>query len=109
MIKSKVTLRFDNPETSYNAVELDDLIRSMIEARAGMNPPIPTIPPSLLSADCQVMHATSFSIARLHSGGLRVWARLDGLGWVSIEMSEGDRTELERLLVQPEPEPDSLN
>lgn len=72
----------------FTAIELEDIIRSLMEARSGMAPPVPNTPPDAESAaQVLVQDQTSLIVRTLASGGLRFWLRNSGIGWFGLTVS----------------------
>jgi hypothetical protein len=79
-----------NLNGEFSAEDLDDIIRSLAEARAGMQPAVPKKAPGAHSSeDASVLHETidSLVIRRLTGGRLRFYLRNSGLGWLAHEVS----------------------
>lgn len=71
----------------FSAQELEDILQSLAEARAGLEPAVPLQPPSMLSdADVLVQSDALFDIRRRIDGGLRIWLRSEGFGWMAFEL-----------------------
>lgn len=80
----------------FSAPELDEIIRDLATARAGMLPAIPATPEE--SSDALVLADPSVKIRTLVGGGVRIWIRSDGLGWFAFDVSAANREGLARFL-----------
>jgi len=83
----------------FSATELEAVIRTLAEARAGLDPPVPDLPPTELSTDeILVQSEAKFRIRKIASGGLRIWLRNEGIGWLAFTMSTTDKLGLLEFL-----------
>lgn len=75
----------------FTATDLEDVIRNLAEARAGLAPEVPLQPPTELhEANILVQDETQFAFRKLATGGLRIWLRNEGLGWLAFTLSARD-------------------
>lgn len=88
MEESKVRIALNG---EFTAMELEEVIRDLALARSGLKPEIPMQPPSLLSEhDVLVQKETQFAFRKLATGGLRIWLRNEGIGWLAFNLSRAD-------------------
>lgn len=81
---SKATINLNG---EFSAIELEEIIRSLIEARASLYPPVPDSPPTEQSeAEILVQSKARFSVRTLADGGLRIWLRNEGIGWLAFTL-----------------------
>lgn len=80
----------------FTAEDLDDIIRTLAQRRASMSPPVPAD----LTDDLTVLEQpdTLFTIRSRAGGGLRIWLRHDGLGWLPFSLTPAQRTRLRAWL-----------
>lgn len=76
----------------FTAAELDEFISLLAEHRSDMNPPIPLALPAPGTPAAQALHVHAqaeppVAMRRLRSGGLRLWARSAGLGWMLFDLA----------------------
>lgn len=85
-----------------DALELERTITALGDARAQVDPPVPEDKP-LLGLDTHVSsHPNpSFSIANLPDGGVRIYLRNPGLGWLSFDLPPTTRKQLAEFLAKP--------
>ena len=90
----------------FSAPQLDEILRDLAKARAGMLPAVPEHPPSLLSADEEILlqDEAKFDIRALLNGGLRIWLRNEGLGWLAFTLTPAHATSLRVFLSQERPD-----
>lgn len=86
----------------FTASELDEIIRDLAMARAGMLPAVPTSAPGDISAEGEVLvqDAASFTCRTLASGGLRIYLRSDGLGWMAYNLTPRDVAGIRELILK---------
>lgn len=83
----------------FSAVELEEIIATLAEVRAGMGPAVPSEPPSLLSdREVLVQEEAEWRIRRLANGGLRIWLRNEGSGWLAFTVSPSHAEGLREFL-----------
>lgn len=85
----------------FTATELEEILRDLMQARAGMTPPVPMQPPGQ-DQDAQVLvqDETSFIVRTLASGGLRFWLRNEGIGWLALAVPKTTAEGLATFLTQ---------
>ncbi|WP_298580535.1 hypothetical protein [uncultured Luteimonas sp.] len=90
----------------FSAPQLDEILRDLAKARAGMLPAVPEHPPSLLSAEEEVLlqDEAKFDIRTLLNGGLRIWLRNEGLGWLAFTLTPAHAASLRVFLSQERPD-----
>lgn len=72
----------------FSATELENIIASLAKARAGTLPPVPASPPTEMSEqEVLVQDDAQFRFRKLATGGLRIWLRNEGLGWLAFTLS----------------------
>ncbi|HZH42768.1 MAG TPA: hypothetical protein VEY50_01600 [Lysobacter sp.] len=75
----------------FTADEIESLIRKLAVTRAGMDPPVPDTPPTAQTPGEVLVHEdASFSLGELDDGGVRVWLRSDGAGWLAFTLTKSD-------------------
>lgn len=75
---------------------VDALIKELSEARAQMIPSVPMdLPP-----DAEVLEQGEplFRIRTLVDGGLRIWLRSEGMGWLAFKMTADQRRAFREFL-----------
>jgi hypothetical protein len=81
-----------NLNGEFTAPELEDIIAELGKARAGMLPAVSKEPPSVESnVDVTVQEETLYSIRTLVSGGVRIWLRNEGFGWLGFTLTPADK------------------
>lgn len=83
---------------TFTAAELEQLIAELIQTRASLSPPVAQDPPSQWDANALHQRATSFRIRTLVDGGLRIWLRNEGIGWIAFDIPHALRRELVEFL-----------
>lgn len=72
----------------FTAMELEEIIRDLAQVRAGLKPAVSMQPPSLLSeGEILVQEESQFAFRKLATGGLRIWLRNEGIGWLAFNLS----------------------
>lgn len=90
-----------NLQGEFDAHELEDIIRDLAQARAGLTPAVPLDPPDHATpGDALEQSAAAFTIATTASGGLRIWLRSEGVGWQSFILDASARETLADFLRQ---------
>lgn len=86
----------------FSAPELEEIIRNLAEARAGTLPAVPMQPPSQLGADKQLLlqDEAEYAIRKLATGGLRIWLRNEGIGWLAFTLPKASADGLREFLSQ---------
>lgn len=77
---------------TFSATELEEVISDLAATRATLQPEVPATPPTLVT-DAQVETETLFKIRTLATGGVRIWLRHVGYGWLGFTLSPTQRTE----------------
>ncbi len=82
----------------FTAAELEEVILELSKVRAGMEPAVPRT--LVTSGDATVMEQdeTLFTVRTLADGGLRIWLRSEGAGWMAFKLSAARRKELFEFL-----------
>jgi hypothetical protein len=92
----KVKVHLDG---EFSASELEGIIHRLAQARASLLPAVPRDPPSIASdAEALVQEEAEFRVRTLADGGLRIWLRNEGLGWIAFTVSRRDRDSLAEFL-----------
>jgi len=81
---------------TFTAAELEEVIRDLAETRAGMTPPVPSTPEAAGTALVQA--DSSVKVRSLVDGGVRVWIRNEGIGWIALTVSAEKREGLANFL-----------
>ncbi len=79
-----------NLNGEFDARELDEIIRTLAEARAGMQPEVPlTAPGAASDMKTEVLHeqGSLLIVRRLTGGRLRFYLRNSGLGWLAHDVT----------------------
>lgn len=89
-----------NLNGEFTALELEEIIGDLALARAGMNPPVPTSPPSHMSPEAVITEQENalFIFRTLIDGGIRVYLRSEGFGWLAFRMDATDVDGIRELL-----------
>jgi len=74
----------------FSGPELEEIIRGLAEARAGLEPSVSQEPPTTLDAQVLVQEDALFKFRTLTHGGLRIWLRNEGLGWLAFSLTAAD-------------------
>ena len=82
----------------FTAAELEDVIKELSIARARMEPAVPLSPPTSSEASIVLQENASFTVRTLIDGGLRIWLRSEGIGWIAFQLSATRRQELLEFL-----------
>lgn len=93
MEQSKARIVLDK---ECDAGELEELIRNLALARAAMSPAVPDEPP--IDGDALVEENALFRIRTLANGGLRVYLRSEGIGWIAFSVDAEARERLADFL-----------
>jgi|SRR5580765_1773385 len=86
---------------ALTALELEELIGELIKARATMAPPVPDKPEDAPDRTVLEQNPASFTVRTLADGGLRIWLRNDGLGWLAFQLDQEQRQGLAEFLSKP--------
>ena len=85
----------------FGAADLDDVLRHLAEVRASLKPSVPESAPTALSTRTFLeQDETSFKIATLAAGGMRIWLRHEGFGWLAFNLSAHDTERIRQLLAK---------
>lgn len=80
-----------SPDQELSAHELETIIVKLMVLRANTAPPVHAQPPSAKDADQRapvaVVKDPEMTLASLKDGGIRLWLRHCGLGWLPVQMS----------------------
>jgi len=89
----KVTIALNG---EFSASDLEEILRDLAAQRADMAPAVPVE----LSPDAEVLEETDalFSIRTRLGGGLRIWLRHTGFGWIPFSLSAATRADLREWL-----------
>lgn len=83
---AKTALRLDISGTLSTA-EVEKLIGTLADMRAQMEPAVPdTRPASGTGAPLMIQDDPSFFLASTRDGGIRIWLRSHGLGWLGFSL-----------------------
>jgi hypothetical protein len=86
MDKARVSLTGE-----FTASEFEEIIRDLAQARASLQPAVPMRPPSTENeGDVLLQEDSQFTFAKLATGGLRIWLRNEGIGWLAFNLSATD-------------------
>lgn len=85
---------------SFTAADMDEIIADLARARASLFPGVPNQPPTNLDAPMLEQHEPQFRIRTLAAGGLRIWLRHEGFGWIAFTLSARQRKELVEFLAK---------
>lgn len=77
---------------ALDAAQLDELIAVLADLRSGMHPPVPfDLPepgsPASKVAAVAVQREPFTQVRLLKDGGLRLWLRSGGLGWLAFDLT----------------------
>lgn len=83
----------------FTAEELEEIIADLAKARAGTSPAVPMQPPTALhQRKILVQEEAAFTFRKLATGGLRVWLRNEGIGWLAFTLSAQHAAGIRELL-----------
>lgn len=83
----------------FTALEIEKILADLAEVRASLEPHVPLQPPSLQTdVILQVQENALFKVRRRIGGGLRIWLRNEGFGWMAFELTEPATAELKNFL-----------
>jgi hypothetical protein len=101
-------MEFTPPETAkiriqlngeFDAKELQDIIADLMQARAGMESEVPRTLPDMPSVpEIAVEGSPLFKVRTLTTGGLRIWLRHAGFGWIGFTLQPADVDGLREFL-----------
>jgi hypothetical protein len=82
----KTALRL-NISTTFSTAEVEELIGMLADMRAQMEPAVPdTRPDPGTGALLVIQDDPSFFLASTRDGGIRIWLRSHGLGWLGFSL-----------------------
>jgi hypothetical protein len=79
---------------TFTAQELEEIIATLAQTRAGMQPAVPQEPPTGLETSVPEQESPRFRIRTRAGGGLRIWLRSGGYGWLAFSLTADQRREL---------------
>lgn len=82
----------------FTASEMDEILRDLGTARAGMLPAVPLGPPTSLDAEVMLQDEALFKVRTLVDGGARIWLRSEGFGWLAFTLPPADVLGLREFL-----------
>jgi hypothetical protein len=83
----------------FTAADLEDIIRELATVRSGMGPPVPQEPPPPNSeAELLPQPDALVRIRTRVNGGLRVWLRHAGFGWIPFELGPDEVVQIRDLI-----------
>lgn len=82
----------------FTATELEEVIQELSKVRAGMEPAVPQTLPTVGDSAFMEQDETLFTIRTLADGGIRIWLRSEGSGWMAFRLSATRRKELFEFL-----------
>ncbi|ESQ14371.1 MAG: hypothetical protein N838_13430 [Thiohalocapsa sp. PB-PSB1] len=83
----------------FSASDLEQIIVSLAKARASLDPPVSNHPPGEESEEeILIQSDTKFSVRTLANGGIRIWLRNEGIGWLAFTLSAADKDGLREFL-----------
>ncbi len=85
----------------YSAAELEELIRHLAKTRAAMLPSVPGEPPTSFDTDALQEIDPLFKIRALVGGGVRIWLRNEGYGWLPFTLSATGISSLAKFIGKP--------
>ena len=88
-----------NLNGDFSASEIEEIIRELAKARSGLLPSVAAQPPEE-HGEVLVQSDTKVSLRTLANGGIRIWLRNDGIGWIAFSLSAQDREGLTEFLGQ---------
>jgi hypothetical protein len=97
MENSKVRIELNG---EFDAREMEEILRDLASARAGMLPEVPrTLDGApMIDAVSLIENAPIFQFATTVDGGLRIHLRNSGLGWLAFNLTSEQRNGLMALL-----------
>ena len=85
MTEGKVQISLNG---EFTAAEVEEIIADLAKARAGTAPAVPMEPPTALHPrEILVQDEAAFTFRKLATGGIRVWLRNEGIGWLAFTLS----------------------
>lgn len=83
---------------NFTAHDLERVIATLAQTRAALLPEVPMEPPKDLELAAFQQDDTLFRIRSLIRGGLRVWLRHAGAGWLAFTLTPEDVVALREFL-----------
>lgn len=82
------------------ASDLEEAIRALANARAGMQPEVPRSIEGAALSDSRALVEESplFTFVTLSDGGLRIHIRSSGLGWLAFNLTAAQRAAVGQLI-----------
>lgn len=98
MEQPKVTINLNG---EFSAIELEEIIGQLAKARAATDPPVPLNPPTEAHPrEVLVQEQAEFALRKLANGGLRVWLRNEGFGWLAFTLTAADASGIREFLLK---------
>ena len=90
----------------FTAIELEEIIRDLAHARAGMTPSVPTSLAGavLVNATSLIEQTPNFQLSTLVDGGLRIHLRSSGLGWLAFQLDAAQTSHMVELITHQVPD-----
>lgn len=85
---------------TFTAPEIEQAIAELAQARSALQPAVPSEPPMNLDASILTQSNAQFRIRTRIDGGLRIWLRNEGVGWLTFELDAAAREELRTFLAR---------
>ena len=88
---------------TFDAVQLEILIRELAAVRASMEPPISATPPARDGDDAAATRARGdpvVQVAVMRDGHARFWVRHDGLGWFGFNLPVDRASQLASVILE---------
>jgi hypothetical protein len=96
--EARVQLKLDG---EYSAADLEELIQHLAKMRAAMLPAVPNEPPTSFDTDALQDVDPMYRIRSLVGGGVRIWLRNEGYGWLPFTLSATGISKLAQFLGKP--------
>lgn len=97
MTEQKIKINLNG---EFTALELEEIIGDLAIARAGSLPAVPMQPPSHLSPDAVIQEQDNalFIFRTIINGGIRIYLRSEGFGWLAFKLNPADAEGVRELL-----------
>jgi len=82
----------------FSAQELEDVLRELASVRAGLHDAVPSTPPTEAGVLEQPNPLHIFRT--LANGGVRIWLRHEGFGWIAFTLSAQERAGISEFLAK---------
>lgn len=83
----------------FSALEIETLIHELAKTRASLTPQVPLEPPTEASTHPVLLQDEARIVVRKRvGGGLRIWLRNEGLGWLAYTLTNADSEGLREFL-----------